>query len=362
MSSTRSSLTVRVNATGAATGTVYVAAYVSGRAYIGDASLLYESPYHASFVRGETVTITVAAMLPATAYDLYCAAASALGTLMATASTRATKQQHATGCCKTLTVIGLQASNAQVGYNVLHAVAVAVDAAPSVELSVLLEFRSTKTTPNNGVQLLPSAVKLGNSSVPQSFQYVQALALNAGSYELFATLSGASASEYGLAYAGTRTVEVLRADSTPAVPQLLAAVFSSDGSYVSLSFDSVTDRGGMYGTFPCRVQVSFDGDTNANCQWPSASELRVYPGSSSFERNWSAGLSVNSSVSLWGGLVRASCSRTIAECREYSAVPTTQVKVMPPLRPVVPHVTMLMSTTISACSALLLDISSSEGS
>jgi hypothetical protein len=209
--------------------------------------------------------------------------------------------------------------------------------------------------------LFPAALRVDTTAQPGSRQNVQLTALVPGEYTLFANVSGLTTHEYAITYVGSRNLTVLSPDATPAGPQLLRAVFGGDGSYVTLSFDSATDRGGLYGTFPCRALLQFVGDRNARCEWFSDNLLRVYPVATTEEES-RKGLNVNSNITLLALKVHAQCVVPgDARCELYDPIPTNLVYVAAPASTIAPKVYIAAPAAFAACGSLVVDMSGSDG-
>ena len=63
-------------------------------------------------------------------------------------------------------------------------------------------------------------------------------------------------------------------------PAIVSAIFSSDGSYISVLFDSSTDRGGTVSlsNIYCSSLLSFRGAEFVKCHWKADNEVLIYPG------------------------------------------------------------------------------------
>jgi hypothetical protein len=356
--------TVEVALHGARDGTVrlYAVTKVTGSSLSADATaaaLLQGSDYAVQIAGQKPVTVNVSALRPSTDYDLYCAATSLQGISMPLSGILSTKQPVRTSCCKTITVTVLHPATVSLGQELSRAVTVALEAAPSASVMVTVQY-GARDQANAGVQLLPSVLRYDNRSVTGTSRDIRLTALGAGNYTFVVSVAGSSAAEYSVVYVGVRRLAVLSADATPAVPQLLQAAFSNDGSYVALSFDSTTDRGNQYGTFSCRTLLRFVGGSSAQCQWFSDSQLRVYPTAT----GTGAVLGVGGNVTLVVNTVRASCTgaqRSVGVCAFYVPVASTTVYAAAPSAPTVPSVVISAPSAIGGCNSLTLDLAGSVG-
>jgi hypothetical protein len=131
---------------------------------------------------------------------------------------------------------------------------------------------------------------------------------------------------------------------------------------VSVSFDSPTNRAGATGATACQSLLRFSGDTSALCLWASDANLRIYPGPATTAASGGV-LGVNSTITVLGGKVRARCTAafTPVACLQWSAVILTSAQVLAPAEPVSPSVVISAPSSVGACNALTLDLSSSTG-
>jgi hypothetical protein len=356
---------VEVNLHGARDGDVrlYAVVKVSGSSQSADATaavIQSATDDTAHIVGQKPAALNVSSLLPFTDYDLYCAATSLQGVTMPLSSILTTMQPLRTACCKLITVAMQHPATVNVGQDLARAVTVVLEAPPSASLGITVQYGGRDHS-SAGVQLLPSTLRYDNRSAVGISKDVRLTALSAGNYTLVVSVTGPSADEYRVVYAGTRRLTVLSADTTPAVPQLMQAFFSADGSYVQLSFDSATDRSGLYGTFPCRTVVRCVGDSSAQCQWSSDSQLRIYPAAAA---GTSSVLSVGGNVTLLANAVRAKCTvadRAAGMCASYVPAASIAVLVAAPSAPTTPTVVISAPSAIGGCNSLTFDLAGSVG-
>jgi hypothetical protein len=307
----------------------------------------------ASAARGIPVMVNITDLQPYTNYDIYCAVSSQ-GIVMQLPAVLTTKQSVRTKCCKTVTLTVLHPPTVRQGEELSRAIVVTLDAPPSTTLAISVKY-AVQGGPAVGVALMPSLLRYDNRSVADTGKDVRLTALASGNYTVQASVSGLSADEYSVVFRGTTRLTVPAADALPPAPQLVEAVFSNDGGFVTLSFDSATDQGSQYGTFPCRALLRFTGDSNAGCQWYSASQLRIYPAVT----DTSTAVGVRSNTTMLPNKVRARC--VAARCATYAPVAATTVLVSAPSNPAVPSVVVSVPSSISGCNSLNLDLAGSVG-
>jgi hypothetical protein len=360
----RTAATVEVALRGARDGYVrlYAVMKAGGSSQTADATaaaLLQGPDYTVQIAGQKPISVNVSSLRPTTDYDVYCAATSLQGVTMPLAGILSTKQPVRTACCKTITVTVLHPATVNLGQELSRAVTVALEAAPSAAVVVTVQY-GARDQASAGVQLLPSVLRYDNRSATGTSRDIRLTALGAGNYTLVVSVAGSSAAEYSVVYGGVRRLAVLSADATPAVPKLLQAAFSNDGSYMTLSFDSATDRGNQYGTFSCRTLLQFVGGSSSQCQWFSDSQLRVYPTAT----GTGAVLGVGSNVTVTANTVRAKCidaQRSVVVCASYVPIASTTVYAAAPSAPTVPSVVISAPSAIGGCNSLTFDLAGSVG-
>jgi hypothetical protein len=341
---------------------LYAVAKFAGSSQLSDAvtaALLLEMDNVAYTVDQKPAAVNVSNLAPSTSYDLYCAAISSQGIAMPLTTILTTKQPLRTACCKLITVTVQHPATINIGQEQARAVTVVLEAPPSASLAIAVQYAGRDQS-SAGVQLLPPSLRYDNRSAVGTSKDVRLTALGAGNYTLVVSVTGPSVNEFRIEYVGTRRLTVLSADVTPAVPQLLQAAFSNDGSCVTLSFDSTTDRAGLYGTFRCNALLQFSGASTVQCQWFSDNQLRIY----SAAVGAGAAIGVGANVTLLANTVRARCTdaqRASGQCASYLATASTAVIVAAPSAPTLPSVVISAPSSIGSCNLLTVDLAGSVG-
>eukprot|EP01034_Spumella_vulgaris_P032633 gene32633-40266_t len=145
-----------------------------------------------------------------------------------------------TACCKSLDA-RLPSINIITGQVVQSFAAITLDSLPSSSLTVLLAIVNVAS----------------NAAVTSAL--------------IVATLSGASTKEYTVTYGGSvatgQPFTVLSATAAFPAPVLKSAVFTSNGSYIAISFDSKTDQGNTSTVFTCSQLFNFTCAEISTCKW-----------------------------------------------------------------------------------------------
>lgn len=204
-------------------------------------------------------------------------------------------------------------------------------------------FRLTNTSPGTGTQ---SFVITGNEL--------------SGLYQLHVFLFGTSRRTFRVSMEGHTFLAISSRMDVPSVPALRDAVFSFDGTFVVVSFDSPTDRGGYRSNFPCGALLAFNGSATAACQWNDDAVVFVYPKYTSI--NADAAVSVGSNFAAVPGQVRAYCDILLhASCVAWATADAASIKVAAPATPTRPLAVLTLPPAISSCNSLAFDVSSSAG-
>lgn len=139
----------------------------------------------------------------------------------------------------------------------------------------------------------------------------------------------------------------------PPPPELLSAVFSTDGSQLSVTFDSPTNQGSFNSLFPCSFLFNFDGTMSALCQWLTPSSVTVYLGSG-------ATLLPGGGFEVLPSVIKAQCPPNI-DCSLWNSTSSISVVILPPAHALSPTVVITAPSVIGSCAALTVDVSNSVG-
>lgn len=140
----------------------------------------------------------------------------------------------------------------------------------------------------------------------------------------------------------------------PPTPALQTVVFSPDGTYIEVIFNSTTNQGGYLNSFSCPNLLSFYGSYVASCAWVAPTIIAVYSNGYA--------LTVGQRVSVLGGLIQAPCALSAIDCRTWRFIAAKSVILQEPVTPLLPTAVVKAPTVISGCSSLALDLSNSFGS
>ena len=147
---------------------------------------------------------------------------------------------------------------------------------------------------------------------------------------------------------------------SPDAPQLTNAMFSNDGYYLTLVFNTATDMAvsSIFNLsaqqFSCSLLVNFTGSSYSMCRWTSTSILTavlqraVYP-------------SIGSSVTCFANVVRAACVDG-TDCSSYKSNVAISLPISAPPNPMKPKIIISAPSFVSYCDDLILDASVSTGS
>lgn len=335
-------------------GTVYCGVFAAGVVPTSIAAIVVQNLAAVSV--GGVAAITVNNLIPSSSYDVYSVAVSALGATMALGNVLLSKQTIRTACCRSVTV-SMTMQTLYQSASAVNAVVVTLDAPPADALTISLRTQSSFVTTPSGSALVP--VKIALTSATKVTSYTNSITSDSsgtlGLTSLTATLSGTSAGDYVVVFAQRNNFTVINLSTPPPVPQLISALFSSNGVHLSANFDSDTNKGEITSSsFLCSTLFSFVGVKNALCAWESASSVRMSLGNT-------ATIAVGDTITLTGGLIKAFCVSTPSMCAIYSFVGGATVLLQPPLVATKPMVSFFAPTSIGKCDLYTLDLSSSTG-
>ena len=363
ISSSRS--TIAVSATMTSSGELTCAVYVSTAA----SPQSYEDILLQNFVSSSdsknATFILITGLQAITQYKLYCFTSSygvktALETVLQSYSMVTTK------CCKYLSVFQSTSSLVE-GVNVFNFLSMTLSTYPTqgfitVQISLV---KSANGTISNavGTTLIPSNFLVDARKSSSSLQMSSSLS-NAvvGSYAYTIQIGGSSANEYEVVYISVNKpiFTVIAANSIQLAPSLVQAVFSDDGSFFTILFDSATNKGTITTLFNCAQLFEFSCARRSQCQWQDSQHVVSYVyGSSSCA---SPGDVIQISLQA---AIKAPCRSAGGRCSSYSSWPNatrSAVVIQGPVSATAPLVVLTMPAVIGSCDSLSIDIGSSTGS
>jgi len=271
--------TITIEAQFSSEGSVYCGLFLSGT--VGSPANIAKSITLQNNVAvisqtGHNATIDLQGLEASTVYDVYFLTVSPIGSKMSTDQVLATIHTVSTKCCKKITV-GLTINSLmenQVASNVL---VISLSAKPSASTTLQLKLIIADGESSSLVaqQFLPSIFTVTSLS-PAKIFYSSWPAMSKGLYEFQLVPSGDAVDEYSVIYSSTQQLRVLSSGQIPPVPQLTQAVFSYDGSYLTISFDTNTNQGNTMSSFQCSELFEFTCSSVSRCQWMDFSTIRGY--------------------------------------------------------------------------------------
>jgi hypothetical protein len=360
---TRQSITVSLELS--ASGYVYCAAYESGL-FPSSGNLVVSNGFSSSSV-DQNATIVITGLEASTEYSMYCVPQSLDGIQAADSVALSNVWQVETKCCKHV-LVTLSSATATSETNVFGFVSVAVDAAPSVHLAVnvsvvRLGLNSTSLLTLADQQsistLYPLQLSFDATTSTSSLQFVSLLSCSEGYYEVAVALSGSSAAEFEVEYETAPVFSVISPSTPVAAPTLAAAVFSSDGSLLTLSLSAASNEAGLSSSFQCSTLFNFVNSGSCVCQWRDSATVIAYV---SGDGNIVPG---NTVTLIGANTLRAACPSAVATaCSSWPVASTGTVTaaVSTSTSVLVPSVAITLPTSLSKCTSPTIDLSGSSGS
>jgi hypothetical protein len=299
-----------------------------------------------------TASIELVGLIPATSYTIICATVSDKGVPMVQPD-EVVEVTQATDCCKEIHV-KVKYPNVIEGSSTLGAAIINVRYPPSEDdltLSVVMD------SPSDGTLYPASVVRSHLVEKSTSYEFVFVASVTAGTDKAFTVVpSGTSAVEYSVVYGNNRdSFNIISADTEPPLPVYNQAIFSSDGSIVTLTFDARTDKGLQDTIFDCQDLLEFSGKADATCEWSvDGSQIYIYLPSTST-------LTPGDPIDTVANKIKAFCTSTNADdCRDvWASVQVVTVNIDAPVDSMKPVVVISAPKVVGGCDSLAFDLSSS---
>jgi hypothetical protein len=166
--------------------------------------------------------------------------------------------------------------------------------------------------------------------------------------------------EYEIVYERSTTFVVIEPSSNLALeePIMIAAMYSDDGKYVSIIFDSPTNRGGKSSVFSCDALFTFNGASDSTCRWIDSMTVNAYiSGSSSAEPGDTISIIASSGITSY-----CDPDANLKDCSIWpDASQGPSITITAPEYPAHPRVSVRVPKVTSACGSLDIDLSGSRG-
>jgi hypothetical protein len=310
------------------------------------------------------VYLTVSALVPLTAYDLYCYVETIYG--YSTPLSQISKNSFETTCCKDVVFsvapqsvfgdvtkyAGTRGQNYQFTFS--------VTAKPSVDLKVEPRLRDAngEDVDSTLVSVNPPSFTFTSTTVSQKLNgvfFLSAKSTLSGVYTLFLRLSGTSTHEYN--QGDNTTVTIISSFAPLPAPIMSFSRFSSNGAKVFVMFDSPTDLARIsQNLWPCNLVFTYVGVNRTSCQWLNASALQI-----TFADTTSSSILVPySKITLLGGRMRRQCVDD-GTCDQNSVNVMQSIIVQNPPSPVIPVIALNVPPKSNLCDDLVIDASTSSG-
>jgi len=362
----RTSVSVAFSASSA--GTIYCSATRSSTTTLNSV-LLDGSKVILSASSNLSTSILINNLVPGTAYYVFCASVSRDGIKSTIGDVLTGGINTTTLCCKTITAT-LLSKTMMVSTKQSNVLKLMFDGAPSKESIVGFTIHDIST---NIKTQQPASFYPNEFTIMPHIDLTQAVyiswtgdgdSLALKDYSLLVSVaypsvrgSNERSLEYSIDFPQDRSFNIIDNSTEPPAPVLQTAVFSSDGTNVELTFDSLTNRNGSIAAnqFVCSQLLEFVNSSIAICSWLDSSHISIYPGPDSQ-------LTVASSIGLKGATLKSFCTTSAFSCGSWTFAAPSTVAIQTPTSPLVPTVTLSTPTLIGSCADLTIDLSNSIGS
>lgn len=295
---------------------------------------------------------TISGLVPSTTYHTYCGTMSNLNVPSRQLRILETKRIQKSACCRQINVdirVPTQLDSQDVANVVLVSLADSFLPEKDISLSLIAKNISGQSYGN---MFTPQTVQFTSTSKSRSY-FLSYRKVPVGVYMLEAALAGESAEEYSVKFVQGNAITVLSSTEEPITPLLTSAIFANDGSSVTISFNSPTNRGMFVNFFACSSLFSSAVLSAARCQWVSDTSINVIATESS--------ISIGEPISLKANSVKAKCIASALACLKWKSSSSSSVIVAAPPVPTIPIINIVAPALIGPCSSLLLDLTGSLG-
>ena len=317
-------------------------------------------------VSGTIFTITMTGLDAATFYNIYLLSVSPNGIQMSFDTVLKSKQLLKTLCCKEL-ISTLSTKSIVLGLSVPKIITITIPK-PSASLKIQINLYAILVVDGNKslalpseMQLYPSTINLDSTSLSTIYTASLPAMLHPGVYQYSLSLSGAAMNEYSITYLNSQQIHIINSVSvSPPAPNATQAIFSNDGSYIIILYDSETNRGELSTHFSCDILFEFDGiSSTSTCRWVDSATIHILIGSSTGTGNQS--IRPGSHIIVLGGkLIQAKCLSSSCSYDKYNV--RRRLTIQGPVSPITPTISISASNVVGECDDISLDLSGSSGS
>ena len=275
------------------------------------------------------------------------------------------RKEFSTLCCREISVL-IKTSEIVEGQDAMDILTVSFTTLPE---SVLIIRPELKFLSDAGLSLvenafIPEFVKVDSLSQPVIKFNLRKQVL--GEYLVTFNTTGIIVDKYYLNFQGVQNqtsamLKIVGTDFPLPAPKLSSAIYSKDGSVLSILFDKNTNRGGYFSSFTCSNLFQFPCAPISRCMWQNSMTVIAYVASQDVCAKPSDTLKLSTSA-----LIKAMCTKTIGICPSQpsweNADTSSSVQIRGPEVLQLPTVVLSLPSTIGSCTSLSLDTTSSTGS
>lgn len=321
------------------------------------------------------ISLWVDGLIPVHRYSLYCFTTADGGAHSSYSAMRTRSSDFTTACCKLVTAT-LSSAFVRINQSYDSFLTITLDFLPSSDITIVATLSDASALTAEKL-LFPTTIEFSATTSQQQLSAKGAIALvtaglSPGRYYIQLDFTGTSAHEYTSPLPRV-SFEVMRGDDDAAAaaaytysPSMVSAVFSADGSTVTVAFDSPTDRGSQLpGFFRCDRILSFvSADQPSGCYWQDDAHLVVVPHSIVDDSSQSNSImDVGSAVYLKQNTIKSYCDLSHpVPCADWIYSPPGKVVVTAPSNALRPDAVIASPLTLGRCDDLPLDISHSTRS
>ncbi len=360
-------IAARLSSRGGLSCSVYAGSYVP--------KLLTEVSQTVVYSETSQVRFSIDSLIPSTNYTLYCFTFTSIGSSMSYGMMMAQGVSlFKTSCCKAITVSTTSNVVSAAGSN--DFARVNVEALPNSQTMIALSVFGPGGSSSTLSALIPGNISVSPSSTLMETYIFSLPPLQSGWYQLRSVVTGPGANEYSLSFSSNTSFLVLGSGVNKAAPSIVSAAYSTDGSYLIMTFNTPTDQAKLFGVFNCSKLLRFVEAERALCSWQDAQNLAIYPARISDVKMqavlssqgvFAYNLAVNgirllfpqrTSIQLLPSMIRAACS---SRCSSWPSTKSTTTAVLAPNDAISPNVQINAPSILGICDDYVIDLTSSSG-
>lgn len=173
-----------------------------------------------------SIAVSLSRLYPSTIYKVYCMTSSATGGVMTLSRALSSLQLVTTACCKSISVT-LTSQAVYVLTPNQNAIRINIDVAPTSNLQLQFVLKNSTGGNLHNNAFFPTSLLISPSTNAFASFFISLQPITSeGSYLIFVSCSGSSATEFNISYPYGNTLSVINSGQSIPPPQLMSVDFS----------------------------------------------------------------------------------------------------------------------------------------